>query len=636
MLLKEKSKGKEGKMELKPMNMSDLIEKHSIDEIESGLVYLFVQSNELRVLRNELVLDKIKRATEGVCEDLLRFLELNKESISLKNIERVFELIIEEKERKINGAFYTPTSVVDYIVETTITKDGLVCDPACGSGAFLVSATERLHKLTNKPLTEILENRIYGCDISKRSVERTKLILSLLALLNKEDKEEIKFNLIVRDSLKANWELEFPEVFGIQDTSTIITRSPKFGFDFVIGNPPYVRIQNLDVKTRQVIKKRWLSAYKYNVDLYIPFIELSLKLIKKEGRVSFIVSKSFFDSEAGKTIREILRKNRYIEKILDFNYHQVFNDVITYTAIITLDKQPKDTFEYYKIYQPKEMQELSEIKFRKEKYEDLPEDKIVINGHRDNQNLSKIAQQPIRLGDLYPVKIGVATLSDDLYLLNNGRDERYLHKTYSGQDYFIEKSITRPILLANKIKSKKVKILYDRIIFPYRLKGDRYSVLEEALLKERYPSAYQYLKAIKPELMKRDKGQERVKEYGSWYAYGRVQGYNARGEKLVCPTMMPEPRFELINDEALFIAGYCYLTKKDGKWLIKVLNSNVFWYYITKQAKKIRNEFWVVNKKILEGFKMPVFTEKEKTFLKSESNQSKINDFLIKKYGLLI
>jgi len=619
------------------IDIAKLLQDYSIDDIESGLIRLFIKKNNLKVSRCKLILDKIKKGNITLDSELGKYHSFESENFSLKKLERMFELLIEEGERKINGAFYTPTNIVEYIVETAITKDGTVCDPACGSGAFLVSATERLHKLTKKSFVYILENRIYGSDVSKRSIDRTKLILSLLALLNGEEREDMDFNLVVNDSLKMNWESAFPNILKLKYPNSIYVRNPKSGFDFVIGNPPYVRIQNLDNKTRETVREKWLSAYKYNVDLYIPFIELALKLINQDGKVCFIVSKSFFDSDAGKKIRDILRSNKYIDKILDFNYHQVFEDVITYTAIITLDKQPKDSFSYCKVYTLEEMEHLEKLTFREEKYSELPEDKIVINGHRDKQNLKKISSQPIRIGDYYPVKIGVATLSDDLYLINNGRaDDNHYIKMYDGKEYQIEKEITQRIMLANNIKSKKTKPLFDKIIFPYKRSGEHYHLIDEHLIKESYPLAYKYLQAVKPKLMGRDKGQDRVNGYGSWYAYGRVQGYNAIGEKVVCPTMMPEPRFELIRDNTLFIAGYSYLTKNDGRWLIKILNSTVFWYYITKEAKKIRNEFWVVNKKILENFYIPSLTQKQKDFLGREENQDKINRFLISKYGILI
>ena len=135
--------------------------------------------------------------------------------------------------------------------------------------------------------------------------------------------------------------------------------------------------------------------------------------------------------------------------------------------------------------------------------------------------------------------------------------------------------------------------------------------------------------------MMRDKGRERVKKYEEWYAYGRVQGYNAIGKKLICPNMMPEPRFEILDDDSLFIAGYGIVCNNDTKWLNKILNSDVFWYYIKIQGKKIRNEFYVVGKRLLGDFSIPNFTENEKKFL-IDQNQDRVNDFLKEKYGLVI
>jgi len=226
-----------------------------------------------------------------------------------------------------------------------------------------IKAAEKIKELTNKSIINIIEKNLYGVDISKRSIERTKLILSLLSLINNEDKEDINFNLVVGDSLRLDWKKQFPNIFKEDGwRNTFDSKSNLSGFDVIIGNPPYVRIQNLDDQTKKRIREKWSSAKKYNVDLYIPFIELSLDLINSDGKVCLITAKSYFDSQAGVFIRRLLRDNRYIEEILDFNFFQLFEDVITYTSIIILDKKPKDFLRYYKIQSKDELNKLDKLK----------------------------------------------------------------------------------------------------------------------------------------------------------------------------------------------------------------------------------------------------------------------------------
>lgn len=620
------------------MNKKDLfklMENYDITTLESILVKVFLQRNRLHIVKNQLILDKIKSVNQKDVDAVDEYLKKINGELDLKALERIFELLIEEKDRKLNGAFYTPQFVVNYMTNKVINKDVTICDCSCGSGAFLVVSAEKLKKLTNKPITEIIEKNLYGVDISKRSIERTKIILSLLCLINDEDKKEIKFNLIAADSLKLNWKKTFQEIFkgrGWQDAFNY--NNENSGFDVIIGNPPYVRIQNLDDETKEFIKKRWSTAKKYNVDLYIPFIELSLDLINSNGEICLITAKSYFDSEAGKSIRRILRENKLIQEILDFNFFQLFEDVITYTSIINLNRKPKENLNYYKIQNKNELENLDKVKFKPESYKDLPPDKIIINGHKHILNLKKITNQEIKLSSKYPIKIGIATLRDKLYFVNE--KENKFTKEYGGKNYKIEKELVKKLLFANNVKSRNdKKDLFGWIIFPYEFKNGRYEVISEDKIKKEYPLTYNYFKDIKKELMTRDKGRERINAYGAWYAYGRVQGYNAIGKKLICPNMMPEPRFEMLNDDSLFIAGYGIVCNNDIGWLNKILNSNIFWYYVTIQGKKIRNEFYVVGKKLLGDFSVPNFNDKEKKFLIEENNQNKINEFLKEKYALI-
>ncbi|GAI02297.1 unnamed protein product, partial [marine sediment metagenome] len=114
-----------------------------------------------------------------------------------------------------------------------------ICDPSCGCGAFLIAACKQFKKKFNKNIVDIIENNIYGVDILHYSVRRCKILLSLLAIINKEDEENYNFNIYTRDSLNIDWKNLFPSIF------------KENGFDVVIGNPPYVKYQDLTKKLIQ-------------------------------------------------------------------------------------------------------------------------------------------------------------------------------------------------------------------------------------------------------------------------------------------------------------------------------------------------------------------------------------------------
>ena len=313
--------------------------------------------------------------------------------------------------RKKDGVFYTPQYITKYIVENTVgklcrekkaelgideseyftdkkrqlaTKKALIekleayrdwllqiaiCDPACGSGAFLNAALNFLiaeHKLIDEmqakvegaaivfPNVEnsILENNLYGVDINEESVEIAKLSLWLRTAKPHRKLNSLNGNIKCGNSLiddpaiagdKAfNWQTEFPKVF------------EKGGFDVVIGNPPYVRAELLP----QADLNYYCSHYQVftpDGDLFSYFYEKGMNLLKTNGLFSFI-SNTFDKTAAGKSLRSYIQFGTTIERYTDFTEVQIFEGATTYPVILLLSKKDNsgNAFPYIKI--PKEMQ----------------------------------------------------------------------------------------------------------------------------------------------------------------------------------------------------------------------------------------------------------------------------------------
>lgn len=587
-----------------------LMKRMSIDSIEKSLVKLFMVKNELKTT-NILVDDFVKNVSDDMLEGIKQYFQNKDIEITLKNVERIFELLVDPVDRKLNGVFYTPNFIVDYIVNKTIYESTeTICDPSCGSGAFLVEATKRLSLLKRKPIIKVIEGNIYGRDISQRSVKRCKIILTLLALENGEDKKEIAFNIEAGDSLKAEWSRRF---------------------DAIIGNPPYVRIQNLPSNIRDDIQKKWFTARSGNIDLFLPFIELGLKILSDDGKMGYIIPNTYFTSMSAKKLREYLQGNRFVSEIFDFNHLQLFADATTYTCITLFDKRKKNTFRYNVIHNLSEWKnsERNEIKFSR-----LSPESWNLLDDTDYSNIKKIETIGIPLGSMAHINIGIATLRNYLYIVDNGKAiNGYYTKTYNGKEFLIENGITRDIIKASILKTEKdIEKNKEKIIFPYRKLEGKYKIIPESELKSKFPNTHKYFLAIRSELEERDRGK---KKYDTWYAYGRRQSLNnGHNEKLLSPDVSSKPRFILTKEkDLLFYCGYSTAYNGDIELLGKILNSGVFWYYIQKTSRNYSNGYKSFAKHFIAKFSIPQFTKTEIERIKKSDNKI-VNNMLVKKYGL--
>lgn len=242
-----------------------------------------------------------------------------------------------------------------------------VCDPACGSGAFLVAAFDvlkeaytqlhlKLRELVPEELLtidishEILTNNLFGVDINAESIEITKLSLWLKTAEQGKQLDGLEANFYQGNSLLADpaldplafdWPLRFASIL----TSDSVAASADYtesrgGFDVILGNLPYVR-QELFSDFKRYLQTHY-AVFHGAADLFSYFYELGLSLLKDGGRLGFISSSSFFKTSSGEPLRRHLRQACQLEVLVDFGDWQVFDGVTTYPAVLVAQKTAPD------------------------------------------------------------------------------------------------------------------------------------------------------------------------------------------------------------------------------------------------------------------------------------------------------
>ena len=314
-----------------------------------------------------------------------------------------------------------------------------------------------------------------------------------------------------------------------------------------------------------------------------------------------------------------------------------FEDVTTYTCITLIEKSEKKSFEYSLIDEKDKLRNFHKLKFSKINFNNLNSKKWRLLNRDDRENIKKLESIGRPLKDVVNIHVGIATLKDKLYFIDSSRQEKRCYvKEFNGRKFLIEKKITRPVRKISSIQNEG-HLRHDkrRIICPYIVKNGKATIIPENKLKTKYPKCYDYFLSIKDELAKRDKGK---KKYPAWYAYGRCQGINLFGKKLLTRTFSNKPRFILDeNENSLFCNGYAIFQKKESldiRVLQKILNSAVMDYFARKTSVDLEGRYQCYQKNFIESFNIPHLSEKDVKFLKDEKNIRKISEFMIKKDGL--
>jgi len=482
-----------------------------------------------------------------------------------------------------------------------------VVDPACGSGAFLVAAFDYLYaeyEKTNDQIAtltgqhsvldldkEILNNNLFGVDINEESIEITKLSLWLKTAQRGKALESLDANIIAGNSLGFEqpvpdsdfcWKKLFKSIF------------ENDGFDVVLGNPPYVRQELLsDIKP-------WLeqnyAVYHGVLDLYGYFFELGIKLLKPNGRMSYISSSTFFKSGSGENLRKYLSNEVTLEKIVDFGDVQVFEGVTTYPAIMIFNNcKPNNE---HKI-------ELLSLK------DELPENlQLTFEQEHGLMNQSQLDTESWQLEDEHlhalrrKLKEGCPTLKEvygsPLYGIKTGYNDAFVIERKT-RDAIVQQDpksveIIKPFLEGKDLKRWHCQsrdlwlIAIPKFWTREQLnKSKDEPVTEEEAwywFRQTYPALSEWLKPFETKGKKRgDKGE-------FWWELRSCAYYDKfKKPKIFYPDLSQGAKFHLDATDA-FSVNTVYFYPVESFHILGLLNSKAIWFHLKGVCEALRGGEW--------------------------------------------
>ena len=585
------------------------------DDINRLVVSMFLIQNNVKCSKNKLISSLSIKKDDP---DFAVFMSLNKK-IKIKSLEdliEVFEFVISPADKIVNGAVYTPEAIREYIVKNSINLEQntlpSICDLACGCAGFLLTAANFLHNNLHINYRDIYKNQIYGVDIEKYAVERSKILLTLAAVLAGEDADSFEFNIFTGNALSFDWRLH----------------CGKDNFDVIVGNPPYVCSRHLDDETLKLLKN-FKTCNVGHPDLYIPFFEIGVEKLAPNGVLGFITMNTFFKSVNGRNLRHFLNSGDLHLEILDFGSIPIFKSKSTYTCICIVKKISSDFINYFRMKSEICFSEIMMTPIARHSLDNLKGWNLT-----SVDIIKKIENAGTPLGDFYDTSNGIATLKNDIYIFSPVRSNHtFYYFQNNGIEYKVEKRVCVKIVNSNKVFSEEnflENVQY--IIFPYNIETK--TVLSEDFFKENYPYAYKYLKSKKEILAQRDKGK---KTYSHWYAFGRNQGFVFNQGKLFFPHIATEAFTPVYCDDndMLFYNGMAAMAKDANSLLFlkKIMESCIFWFYILSTSKPYGANHYSLAYNYIKNFGIPRISQEELSVVIHKSCDE-FEKWLIQQYDL--
>ena len=489
-----------------------------------------------------------------------------------------------------------------------------IVDPACGSGVFLVMAfdflkaelnrvNDKVNELEGKdqpdffdPDSEILTNNLFGVDVNSESVEIAKLSLWIKTARRGKVLDSLDDNIMVGDSLIEDsnfayldhpftWQTAFPGIFA------------EGGFDIVLGNPPYVRMEFLKAM-KPYLEKRF-AVVSDRADLYAYFFERGLKLLKDGGRMGYISSSTFFKTGSGKPLREFLLREATLETIVDFGDLQIFEGVTTYPAILTMQRRAPAKGHELQFWN---VADLPASNFRAT-YRALagpyPQSGLTAGSWELESPALRALRSKIRKGrktlkEHYGSPFaGIKTGYNAAFILTESERDNLVLSDHKSTD------LLKPILFGTQLQQWKAEAPTKWIIY----------IPKTGINISDYPAIEEWLRAHETKLAARAAKQR-------WFELQQPQQkYQAtyEGTKLIYRDIANRPSFSV--DTGNYIDMTCFCIPDASHFEVALLSSSVLWFSLISETTVARGGYFRMKSQYLEPLPIPDATASQKAAL---------------------
>jgi len=551
-----------------------------------------------------------------------------------------------------------------------------ILDPACGSGSFLIRAFKELEEYYQRLKKEAWEKRqnalakvyedqaqfsfdegslegrwelnvfdkrkivldhLFGVDLDEQAVEVTRLSLMLKMLEGEHGiipgravLPTLDHNIKCGNSLISGDVLKLQSFFKEDwvktkpfDWDTYFRKIVKDegGFDVIIGNPPYVRIQTLPKDHVGFFNENYVSATG-NYDIYALFVERGLQLLKPGGVLGFILPHKFFQSAYGQGLRKLISEQKALMEVVNFRDNQIFEEASTYTCLLFLQKGKDRTFKYSEVAKLENPEKQLQIIREHEEYHDdrmrvgrIPKKQVTeapwsFSFGEETALVEKIRNIGLPLEEVTErIFQGLKTSADKIYILEviqRKTKSVKVHSPHLDRDIELEPELLKPLIKGGQMQRYLIKDTQKVVLFPYY----GVEVLDKNYLKESLPKTWEYLTECRKYLEDREDGKMKGDR---WYAYIYPKSLDKFDlPKIITPDMAAFACYCYDSNGQYYFSGgaaggYGILPKNnvDPKYLLALLNSRLLDWFHNRGSTRFRGGYFSYESRFIRN--LPIY-----------------------------
>lgn len=439
--------------------------------------------------------------------------------------------------------------------------------------------------------------RKYKDRVAELRVEIANMIKEANYIRNEEALQLAEWDMFNQNASSPFFDSEW--MFGINN-----------GFDIVIGNPPYLRVQGLREnyqKDSKYYEKKYKSATG-RFDFYVLFMECGFNMLTTNGVLSYIIPHKFINSDFGIGIRKLIYETNAMQYLVHFGSESIFENAKVYTCIIGLSRN-NSSFRFAPI-KPKQLGSIN--------YEIIPESRLANYTRWDFQQasgssiLDKLKSMPYRLKDIVSVcSQGTVSMGDDLYMLKGDVVGNYFigYSEQLKKEVRLESGIMRPELKGEDVKRYEPLRNSYWLIYPHHQVNGKTVPYEEHEMQELFPLTYEYLLPYKKELIEKKIRYKTNPKY--WYALHRSRDIQMFEQPKIITAEISYGCNMTYDTTYMYHATTCYtilLNERNNEKSLAFLglfNSRLLWYFLSETGNVLRGGYFRFKTKYLEPFPIP-------------------------------